>query len=349
MDKKTTILVVVWFAVLLLLISSIVLTLGLRRQKNSLNRKVKLYVYGQGLLELDLEEYLVGVVAAEMPASFHPEALKSQAIAARTYTLKRLEKIQKNGSQYPEGADFSNLPQEGQAWLSKEARRQNWQSDYNLYERKITEAVNTTKNQVLVYNGVLAEALYYSTAGPYTEDSDAVFNSYYPYLIAKPNPYDKHSPRYTDTKTFNIVEIEKALNVNLEAKNLTLARSVPQGPETFLASTLLEPWSNLDQTNSSIKILSRNRSGRVEKMQIGSRIFNGVDVRLKLGLRSTNFTFQVNQNGNYITFTTYGYGHGVGMSQYGADGMAKEGFGYKEILNFYYPGTSIVSANKIWE
>ncbi|HPT60392.1 MAG TPA: stage II sporulation protein D [Bacillota bacterium] len=344
MDKRNAVLTSVWFAVGVLLICCIVLAVGTKKERALLDRKVRLYVYGKGLLELDLEEYLVGVVAAEMPASFHAEALKSQAVAARTYTLKRLERIARTGSPYPENADITNLPQEGQAWLSEDERKQKWQDDFAQYEKKIRDAVYSTKGEVLVYDGALIEALYYSTAGPYTEDSTAVFGAYYPYLKAKPNPYDKHSPRYTDAKTVSIAELEKAFGVSLDVKNLVLARNLPQGPEVFAAATLLEPWSNPDPTASPIKILSRNRSGRVELVQIGSKVVRGVDVRTKLGLRSTNFTFEVSANGNYITFQTVGFGHGVGMSQYGADGMAKEGFDYKEILSFYYPGTQLVLA-----
>lgn len=113
-----------------MLICCIVLAVGTKKERALLDRKVRLYVYGKGLLELDLEEYLVGVVAAEMPASFHAEALKSQAVAARTYTLKRLERIARTGSPYPENADITNLPQEGQAWLSEDERKQKWQDDF---------------------------------------------------------------------------------------------------------------------------------------------------------------------------------------------------------------------------
>lgn len=350
MRTRTSIIVLVWFTVLLLFVSSLVLAMGLKEEKQVISEPttVKLYVYGKGLLELDLEEYLIGVVAAEMPASFHEEALKSQAIAARTYILKRLDSIEKNGSKYPLGADITNLPQEGQAWLSSEEQQEKWQSGFLVNRKKIASAVYATQGQVLSYQGALAEALYCSTAGPYTEDAQAVFNSQAPYLKAQPNPFDKHSPRYTDKKTLTIAELERALGVKLNPKELVLATRVPQGPEVIMAATLLVPWSNPEKSNSAMKILSRNRSGRVEQLLVGGKIFNGTDVRSKLGLRSTNFTFEISASGQSVTFHTYGYGHGVGMSQYGADGMAREGYSYMDILNFYYPGTKVVSIDEIF-
>ncbi len=351
MSARTGVTVLVWLLTLILFVSSIVVAMGLKEEKTFTKKTVivKLYVYNEGLMELDLEEYLQGVIAAELPASFHTEALKAQAVAARTYTLKRLDGIKRTGSRYPLEADITNLPYEGQAWISIAERKQRWQTAFDSNQEKIAQAVLTTSQEVLTYQGALAEALYCSTAGPYTEDAQAVFKVQTPYLKAQPNPYDKHSPRYTDQKIFSITELEKALGIKLKAGELTLAASLPQGPDVVMAATLLEPWLNPDKKNSALKILSRNRSGRVEQLLAGERIFSGVEVRNKLGLRSTNFTFKVSLDSTRITFSTLGYGHGVGMSQYGADGMARQGFNYKEILNFYYPGTDVVSFTQIWE
>ncbi len=338
--------------VIILFISGLVFAMGQKEEKQIVDEgaiTVKLYIYGTGLLELDLEEYLEGVVAAEMPASFAIEALKAQAVSARTYTLKRLNTIRKNGSKYPLGADITNLPQEGQAWLSESERQVNWGSYYSINQRKIKEAVKATKDQVLVYDNQLAEALYCSTAGPYTEDAQEVFKVQAPYLKAQPNPYDRHSPRYKDQKTLTISEVQTALGVKIKPKELTLAANIPQGPDVVMASSLLEPWFNPDKVNQTLKILSRNRSGRVQQVMIGGEVFSGKEIRSKLGLRSTNFTFEVNADGTKLTFFTIGYGHGVGMSQYGADGMAKQGFNYLDILSFYYPGTEVVSLNNIRE
>jgi len=351
LSARTGVTLLVWLIALILFVSGIVFAMGLKEGKIVPKKPiiVKLYVYGEGLLELELEEYLQGVIAAELPASFHTEALKAQAVAARTYTLKRLDLIRITDSKYPLKADITNLPHEGQAWISIEERKQRWQTAFTINQEKIAQAVLATSREVLTYQGILVEALYCSTAGPYTEDAQAVFKVQTPYLKAQPNPYDKHSPRYNDQKTFSITELEKALGVKLKASELTLAASLPQGPDVIMAATLLEPWLNPDKKNSPLKILARNRSGRVEQFLAGGRIFSGVEVRTKLGLRSTNFTFKVSLDGTKITFSTLGYGHGVGMSQYGADGMAKLDFNYKEILNFYYPGTEVVSFTQIWE
>lgn len=347
MHRRTGLIASIWFLVTIVFVSGLVFSVGPKdgkvASKEPAQVMIKLYVYGTGLLELDLEEYLVGVVAAELPASFGIEAHKAQAVAARTYIVKRLEKIRKNGSPYPEGADITNLPQEGQAWISEAERLERWQSSYSHNQKKIQEAVLATKNQVLTYNGQLIEALYCSTAGPHTEDAQEVFRIQLPYLKAQPNPFDSHSPRYKDTKTFSIAELGKSLGVKLKEKELLMALRSPQGPQVIPVASLLDPWLNPDKGANSLKIIARNRSGRVSQVAVGGRIFSGTEIRSKLGLRSTNFTYQISSDGKKITFYTTGYGHGVGMSQYGADGMANKGYNYKEILAFYYPGTDLVS------
>lgn len=277
--------------------------------------EIKLLLTETGeIVTLPLEQYLIGVIAAEMPASFELEALKAQAVAARTYTLKRMLT---GNDRHPEAHicdDFNHC----QAWMSTEAMVSRWgMTNYATYKVKIKRAVEDTLGLILTYDNQLIEPVYHSTSGPYTENSEAVWQKAVPYLRSVPSPWSQHSPRYQEEKHFTWAELDKLLKTNLSAR-----------PAAALASN-----------NSLIQIADTTATGRVCQLRLGDKTLPAVEVRRRLGLNSTNFRVTTTSHG--VTFTTTGFGHGVGMCQYGANGMAKEGKSFQEILTHYYTGVEI--------
>lgn len=256
---------------------------------------VTIYRSNGSILNIELEEYLIGVVAPEMPASFHIEALKAQAIAARTYALKAIE----NGTKLTDTVST-------QVYKDNNELKKTWGSSFNTYYNKVKSAVDATSGLVMTYNNTLINAYYHSTSNGYTEDSTTVFGSY-PYLKSVESAVDKNVPSYLRTITMAYEDISNKLGV----------------PVTSLSSINIE----------------RNNSERVDKIIIDNHIYGGVEFRTKLGLRSTDFDITLNENN--ITITTRGFGHGVGMSQYGANEYAKIGLNYEKILKHYYTGITI--------
>ena len=250
--------------------------------------------YGD-VINIGLTEYLVGVVAGEMPASFPMEALKAQAVVARTYTMKSLQIGRKL-------TDSTST----QVYKDNNQLRNLWGKDYDRYYQRIYDAVTSTDNICVYYNGNYIDAVYHSTSNGYTEDAVNVWGNSIPYLQTVASTWDQNVSSYLKTITKEESDIISILGLE-----------------------------NLDE----IQILERNNSGRVEKVQIGNKIFSGVELRNMLGLRSTDF--EIIKDNNIITITTKGYGHGVGMSQYGAKGMAEQGYSYREILNHYYTNVNI--------
>ena len=183
-----------------------------------------------------------------------------------------------------------------------------WGSKYNTYIKKIGDAVKSTKGKYLTYKGELIEAVYHSTSNGYTENSSDVWGNNYPYLVSVKSEYDKLNPTYITEKVLSYDEISNKLNIDIN-------------------------------NNTNIEILEYTESNRVKSLKVNDIIFKGTDFRLKLGLKSTDFKIELLDNG--IKFTTTGYGHGVGMSQYGANGMAKNGYNYIDVLMHYYPNTAL--------
>ena len=249
---------------------------------------------------MDLEEYLVGVVLGEMPASFETEALKAQAVVARTYTLKCAEAGVKHGT----GIMCSDAaccqayaaPEDYGGWASALA--------------KVRSAVTETAGEVLTYNGNLIEATYFSCSGGITEDAVAVWGTDYPYLRSVESPGEEAAVHYTDSVYFTADEFL-----------LRLDRELTGSPKTWLG------------------FVTYTAGGGVNTIRIGGVDYKGTEIRAKLGLRSTAFTMTADEEG--IAVNTKGFGHRVGMSQYGADAMALRGCGYEEILTHYYQGTSL--------
>lgn len=273
-------------------------------QQTQPGEPMKIPVLSEGAVTImELETYLVGVVLAEMPASFEIEALKAQAVVARTYALKRYEE----GIRHPQGAVCTDHTC-CQAYISVEdyLDKRGYQEDVD----KITQAVLATTGQVLTYQGKLAEATYFSCSGGRTEDAAAVWGSDIPYLQAVDSPGEEAASAYTETVYFTQKEFAEALDRNLTGS-----------AKSWLGAVT---WSE---------------GGGVATMMIAGKSYTGVQLRKLLGLNSTAFTMKA--EGTSIAVTTKGKGHRVGMSQYGADAMAVTGSTFEQILMHYYPGTVI--------
>lgn len=264
--------------------------------KTTTNKNVVTIYRSNGSMEkLDLEEYVIGVVAAEMPASFNIEALKSQAVLARTYALKSKQ----TGRKLTDTVST-------QAYIDSSQMKNKWGNDYLKYYNKIKKAVETTKGMYITYNGLIIDAVYHSTSNGYTEDAVQVWGYSLPYLKSVESPWDKNTSSYKKVKEFKIEDILRIFGI-----------------------------AHLDE----IEIISRNSSGRVISLKIGDNTYTGVDFRNLLSLRSTDFDIEKTENS--LKITTRGYGHGVGMSQYGANEMAKKGSVYSTIIKYYYSGVKI--------
>ena len=263
--------------------------------------------------ELPLDTYLLGVVSAEMPANFEQEALNAQALVARTYTIYS---IVHSGGKHGE-ADICDDSTCCQAWISKEDRMARWnEAERELNWQKIENAVNTTAGKIITYNGEVIDAFFHSNSGGATEAPVNVWGgTNYPYLqsveTAGEDAYSQYSSEMVLTKE--------------ELKNKILAKH----------SDFIIDYSQSD----CIQILEYTESGRVKTIKIGNLNLSGVEVRTLLGLRSANF--EVSIEGENIKFAVKGYGHGVGMSQTGADSMAKQGSNYEEIVKHFYTGVEI--------
>ncbi|MGZ0043349.1 stage II sporulation protein D [Paenibacillus ottowii] len=284
---------------------------------------VRVYVTSTGRTEsLPLEQYIVGVVAAEMPPSFEEEALKAQAIAARTFITRRLLADDTSGA--PAGADVTDTVKH-QAYISKAKLAREWEhSGKSADLEKIRQAVRDTKDTIMVYEGKPITASFFSTSNGYTENSEDVWAKAVPYLRSVSSPWDKQlAPRFTETVTLSRQSVFDRLGLSRAA--VTASTGGGGMPE--------------------IRILSKTEGHRIKKIEVGGLVFTGPEIRNKLGLRSAEFTWKT--EGNRIAITTYGYGHGVGMSQWGANGMAKEGHTTTQILLHYYTGISFANASRI--
>jgi stage II sporulation protein D len=250
-----------------------------------------------------LETYVTRVVAGEMPVEFEFEALKAQALAARTYIVNQMLYQTEEAS-----SNVSDTIQD-QVYRDDVELREKWGKNYQKNLDKITEAVLATKGQIITYNNKPITPQFFSTSNGFTENSEDYWTNKIPYLRSVPSPWDEVSPYYLDQETFTIEEVEKALGIDLP-------------------------------TNEKLSIeATRTKSKRVGELNLAGNNFTGREIREKLKLRSNDFTIE--QKNNYLIFTTKGNGHGVGMSQYGANGMAQEGKKYDEIIKYYYKDVEI--------
>lgn len=281
---------------------------------------VRVYLPEQDrVVEMPLGEYLVGVVAAEMPPDFHTEALKAQFVAARTYTVRRMRVFGFSGgcSLHPD-ADVCASAAAGQAYLSDAGMRQRFGIlDAYRFRQRLYEAEVATRDLILTYEGAPIEALYHSSSGALTADAAEYFGQAYPYLQPVSDRGAEAAPNYETTATFTAETLAEKLG-------LELATPVMQA---------------VGAGKAPVEVTAKTATGRVQTVKVGTATLTGRELRERLGLRSANFTIAL-QAGK-VVITTKGYGHGVGMSQYGANAMAKAGKDWRAILTHYYTGVRI--------
>ncbi len=271
-------------------------------------------------VKMKLDEYLLGVVAAEMPASYEMEALRAQAIAARTYALGRATKLYvSNTDNTHNGADVCTNPGHCQAWISKNTAMKRWGLLSSIGNwKKICNAVSETSGQVLEYKDVLINPLFHSNSGGHTENVEDVWNeAQVPYLRGVESFGEDTSKEYKN-------------EVILEQKDMVNALEKYNPKIEFKHTNIM----------SDIEIKKYSQGGRVIDMQIGNIIMKGTEFRKIFQLKSTNMKI-VEQPDGKISITTLGYGHGVGMSQCGANYLAQKGYSYEDILMYYYKDVEI--------
>ncbi len=255
--------------------------------------------------EINLEDYIVGVVSAEMPASFEIEALKAQAVAARTYALNKINTRKDLNYDLTIGT-------KDQAYKDNRTLLKQWGLSFFSNYLKIRDAVIATQNQIITYEGSVINAFYFSMSNGYTEESELVFKQDLPYLKSVDSKWDNGS--------LQNYEFKKIISKEDFCNSLEIACD-----------------------NIIIENINRSTTNRVNDITINQKTWKGTEIRTKLGLRSTDFIIEIKET--EIEITTKGYGHGVGMSQYGANGMAKDGYNYEEILQHYYLNTKIQKIN----
>lgn len=247
---------------------------------------------------IDLEEYIIGVVAGEMPASFNMEALKAQAIASRTYAMYKM----KNVNNYVLSTTIND-----QVYLNMEQMKSKWGNDFDYYYSRVKSAVDATKGQVITYNDDLIISYYFAISNGFTDNATNVFNENRAYLVSVESNWDKNYSAYSSTRTMIKSNFCNKLGISCDSIN--------------------------------INNISRDTNNYVRSLNINGKTFTGKDIFNKLGLKSMDFDISV--SGDNVIIKTLGFGHGVGMSQYGAQGMAKEGYTYDKILKHYYQNTEI--------
>lgn len=294
------------FSFLFICIPFIIISLCIKEKSNlnfnfSHNTIVRVYRSKSKKVEIvPLEEYVMGVVAGEMPISFNEEALKAQAVAARSYIMYKI--VNNKKEKYDVVDTVLN-----QVYIDDEELRKKWGKKYDENKNKIKKVVEDTAYQYITYNGKIADALFFSTSSGYTENSQEVFSSKVHYLQSVKSDWDEISPVFNEQYEFSYNDFCKKLQINVTNK-------------------------------INIKVIDKTSAGKIKKIMINNKLFTG-DVIVKLfGLRSSNFTISLLDK---VIITTRGYGHGVGMSQYGAEGMARAGYKYDEILKYYYTDVKI--------
>ena len=275
------------------------------------------YAAADKVIRLDLEEYIKGVVASEMPASFTLEALKAQAVVARTNAVRKMRVLGGTPSLPAKGADVSSDYKVDQAWSPTEVLREKWGPiAFWVNWPKIEKACEETRGVILMYQGAPCEAVFHSTCAGHTEAAKDVWGREVAYLQSVACSFCQHSPYYKpQTVTVPLDQVSASL--------ASLGASVP-------ASRI---------TGSTIGVSQVSSTGRVKQVVVNGQAIRGLEFRMSLNLRSTALSWTV--KGQNAVFQVKGYGHGAGMCQYGADGMSKQGRTFKEILAYYYPGTQI--------
>lgn len=272
---------------------------------------VRVYIKDEDkVVTMEKNQYLKEVVSAEMPAEFHEEALKAQAVAARTY-LKSREGEYKDEHK---GADICTDSTHCKAWMSEVERKESWDKEKrNEYWNKISKAVEDTDGELITYDGKPISAVFHSTSSGHTESAEDVWGSYVPYLISVKSDGEELSPNYKSQKTVTKDEFIKTTDDNIE---------------------------NTDWSGDLYSDIKRTPSGGIKEITVGGISIKGTQLRSIFELRSTNIT--ITEENDTITFDVVGNGHGVGMSQYGANYLANGGMRYTDIIKKYYTGVEII-------
>lgn len=269
------------------------------------------------VINLTPTEYIKGVVSAEMPMSFHDEALKAQAITAHSYALRQIENAINSNDDSLNGAYISTDSNKFQAYFSKEERQSFWGDDkFDEYEERLYTIVKEVITQIAVVENEPIIGAFHSLSNGKTESAQEVWGESVTYLISAQSEWDKYSPNYEMTKNLSIDEVENALK-----------KAYPN----------IKLDSNINNWFTQIEL---NESDRISSIKAGDIVLTGHELRTILKLRSASFEVYV--EGEEFIFTQIGYGHGVGLSQYGADYMARQGYNYEEILKHYFNGIEIV-------
>ncbi|MBQ7985835.1 MAG: stage II sporulation protein D, partial [Clostridia bacterium] len=241
--------------------------------------------------EMSKSQYLKEVVSAEMPADFELEALKAQAVAARSYLESRRNAYKVSGTpQEHKGAEICTDSTHCKAWISESKRRELWGADADKNWAKIAQAVTETQGQIITYNGEVISAVFHSTSSGKTEASKDVWGGDKPYLVSVDSPGDKESPKYKSQKEISLSEFKKIAEENIP---------------------------DVDFSKGIIDGIKRSDAGGITEVKVGGVRIHGTKLRSIYGLRSTNATIEI--SGDKVVFDVTGYGHGVGMSQYGAN------------------------------
>ena len=305
---KKILAVILFFLAVLILVPFLIFLIG-RPNKKTDEDKINVYVADtESVAQMSVTDYLIGVVSAEMPANFETEALKAQAVAARSYLYVHASKA----DEAHHGAAVCTDSTHCQAWISREQAAENWGGDSETNYEKIRSAVTSTANEVVTYNGEIADAVFHSTSSGRTENAADVWGAPVEYLMSVDSPGEELSPRYTSEASVS---------------------------EADFIGRIKEEYSEADRSMALFTNDVRSEAGGIISADVCGVTIPGTKLRSIFGLRSTNFT--LTDDGQMIHFSVKGNGHGVGMSQYGANYMASEGNDYKTILMHYYSGTRV--------
>lgn len=265
---------------------------------------------------LPLSAYLVGVGAGELSPEFHNEAMKAVMVAARTYTIRRMRRFGGAGCELAPGADICASPAHGQAYLDYPGLEAKvGRAAAQRFWRRLQEAERSTRGLIVTYGGEPIDAIYHSNSGRWTEDAQAVWGQAVPYLRPVPDPWGREAPNYEQSRTYSLQSLARALGV----QELSLPAAGGSRP---------------------LVVTGQTPGGRAAEVRVGDSLrLTGAEFRARLGLRFTDFTLAWGDG--EVVITTRGYGHGVGLSQWGANGLARRGATYEQILGHYYPGTRV--------
>lgn len=268
------------------------------------------------VINVSVRDYVIGAVCAEMPATFHEEALKAQAVAAHTYAVRQSLLARQNPDSELKGADFSNDSTKYQAYFTDEQIRKYYGDKYDTYYTKISSAVDAVLNEILTYQDEPIIAAFHSMSSGTTESASNVWGNNIDYLVPVESASDVNAPKYSEEYNFTADEIKSRLSAEY-------------------SDIIFE-----DDASQWLAVGEKSPSGTILKLKAGNKTITGIDFRTIMSIRSASFDILYSADSGF-KITTKGYGHGVGMSQYGANSMAEGGKSYTDILLHYYTGAKL--------